>query len=136
MVSRFSEIVVDCREPRRLAEFWCAVLGYRVLDEEEGAIEIGPPDVSTEDDWAEWQARLRREPTPPTIVFIVVPEGKTVKNRLHIDVSPIDTSQPEEVERLLALGATRADIGQGDVSWTVLRDPEGNEFCVLRSLAP
>jgi hypothetical protein len=136
MVSRFSEIVVDCEQPRRLAEFWCAVLGYRVLDEEEGAIEIGPPDVSTEDDWAEWRARLRREPTPPTIVFIVVPEGKTVKNRLHIDVSPIDTSQPEEVERLLALGATKADVGQGDVSWTVLRDPEGNEFCVLRSLAP
>ena len=136
MVSRFSEIVVDCEQPRRLAEFWCAVLGYRVLDEEEGAIEIGPPDVSTEDDWAEWQARLLREPSPPTIVFIVVPEGKTVKNRLHIDVSPIDTSQPEEVERLLALGATRADIGQGDVPWTVLRDPEGNEFCVLRSLAP
>jgi len=136
MVSRFSEIVVDCEQPRRLAEFWCAVLGYRVLDEEEGAVEIGPPEVSTEDDWVEWQARLRREPSPPTIVFIVVPEGKTVKNRLHIDVSPIDTSQPEEVERLLALGATRADIGQGDVPWTVLHDPEGNEFCVLRSLAP
>ena len=137
MVSRFSEIVVDCEQPRRLAEFWCAVLGYRVLDEEEGAIEIGPPDVSTEDDWAGWRARLLSEPTPPTIVFIVVPEGKTVKNRMHIDVSPIDTSQPEEVERLIALGATKADIGQGDdVSWTVLRDPEGNEFCVLRSLAP
>ena len=136
MASRFSEIVVDCAQPRRLAEFWCAVLGYRVLDEEEGAIEIGPPDVSTEDDWAEWTARLLREPSPPTIVFIVVPEGKTVKNRLHIDVNPIDTSQPEEVERLIALGATKADIGQGDVSWTVLRDPEGNEFCVLRSLAP
>jgi len=135
LVSRFSEIVVDCEQPRRLAEFWCAVLGYRVLDEEEGAIEIGPPDVSTEDDWAEWQARLLREPSPPTIVFIVVPEGKTVKNRLHIDVSPVETSQPEEVERLIALGATKADIGQGDVSWTVLRDPEGNEFCVLRSLA-
>jgi catechol 2,3-dioxygenase-like lactoylglutathione lyase family enzyme len=136
MVSRFSEIVVDCAHPRRLAEFWCAVLGYRVLDEEEGAVEIGPPDVSTEDDWAEWKARLQREPSPPTIVFIVVPEGKTVKNRLHIDVSPVDASQPEEVERLLALGATKADIGQGDVPWTVLRDPEGNEFCVLRSLAP
>jgi hypothetical protein len=136
MVSRFSEIVVDCEQPRRLAEFWCAVLGYRVLDEEEGAVEIGPPDISTEDDWAEWRTRLQREPSPPTIVFIVVPEGKTVKNRLHIDVSPIDSSQPEEVERLIALGATRADIGQGDVPWTVLRDPEGNEFCVLRSLAP
>jgi hypothetical protein len=78
-----------------------------------------------------------REPTPPTIVFIVVPEGETGKNRMHIDVSPIDMSQPEEVERLIALGATKADIGQGDdVSWTVLRDPECNEFCVLRSLAP
>jgi hypothetical protein len=74
--------------------------------------------------------------SPPTIVFIVVPEGKTVKNRLHIDVNPIDSTRPEEVERLLALGATRADIGQGDVPWTVLHDPEGNEFCVLRSLAP
>src|SRR5512134_134366 len=110
MVSRFSEIVVDCGQPRRLAEFWCAVLGYRVLDEEEGAVEIGPPDVSTEDDWAEWRARLVREPSPPTIVFIVVPEGKTAKNRLHIDVSPLGTSQPEEVERLIALGATKADI--------------------------
>jgi catechol 2,3-dioxygenase-like lactoylglutathione lyase family enzyme len=136
MVSRFSEVVVDCKDPRRLGEFWCAVLGYRVLDEEEGAVEIGPPDVSTEHDWAGWRARLRREPSPPTIVFIVVPEGKTVKNRLHIDVNPIDSSQPEEVERLRALGATRADIGQGDVPWTVLHDPEGNEFCVLRSLAP
>jgi catechol 2,3-dioxygenase-like lactoylglutathione lyase family enzyme len=136
MVSRFSEIVVDCEQPRRLAEFWCEVLGYRVLDEEEGAVEIGPPDVSTEDDWAEWRARLVREPSPPTIVFIVVPEGKTAKNRLHIDVSPLGTSQPEEVERLIALGATKADIGQGDVSWAVLRDPEGNEFCVLRSLTP
>ncbi len=139
MVSRFTEIVIDCERPKTLAEFWCSVLGYRILDEldeEDNLVEIGPPDVSTENDWAEWTARLRREPSPPTIVFIVVPEGKTTKNRLHIDVSPVDTSPAEEVERLIALGATKADIGQGDVHWTVMRDPEGNEFCVLRALEP
>jgi glyoxalase superfamily protein len=135
MVSRFSELVVDCREPRKLADFWCAVLGYRVMEEQDGLIEIGPPDVSTEDDWAEWTARLRREPSPPTLVFVIVPEGKAVKNRLHIDVSPVEAPQPEEVQRLIGLGATESDIGQGDVPWTVMRDPEGNEFCVLRSLA-
>jgi hypothetical protein len=56
---------------------------------------------------------------------------------MHLDLSPVDCSRDEEVERLLALGATRADVGQtGEESWVVLADPEGNEFCVLRSLAP
>jgi hypothetical protein len=134
VVSRFSEIVIDCERPKTLAEFWCAALGYRILDQQDDLIEIGPPEVSTDDDWAEWRARLQREATPPTIVFIVVPEAKATKNRLHIDLSPIDTSQREEVERLIGLGATEADIGQGDVPWTVMRDPGGNEFCVLRSV--
>jgi hypothetical protein len=71
----------------------------------------------------------------PTLVFIKVPESKAVKNRLHIDVSPIDRGQDEEVERLLALGARRVDIGQGEQSWVVLADPEDNEFCVLRALS-
>jgi hypothetical protein len=70
----------------------------------------------------------------PTLTFARVPESKTVKNRLHIDVSPIDGAQEAEVERLLVLGARRVDIGQGEQSWVVLADPEGNEFCVLRSL--
>ena len=61
------------------------------------------------------------------------PDEKVTKNRLHIDVNPTDRSQDEEVERILALGATRADIGQGEQTWVVLADPEGNEFCVLRS---
>jgi hypothetical protein len=134
VVSRFTEIVIDCERPKPLAEFWCSVLGYRILEQEDLLVEIGPPEVSTDDDWAEWKARLRREATPPTIVFIVVPEGKATKNRLHIDVSPVGSSSADEVERLIGLGATRADIGQGDVPWTVMRDPEGNEFCVLRSL--
>jgi catechol 2,3-dioxygenase-like lactoylglutathione lyase family enzyme len=131
MPSRFTEIVIDAHDPDRLARFWAEVLGYHVTAVEEYGVEIAaweadPPDL---------RERLRREPGVPTLVFIRVPEGKTVKNRLHIDVSPTDRSTEEEVERLLALGATRADVGQqGDESWTVLADPEGNEFCVLRSL--
>jgi hypothetical protein len=71
------------------------------------------------------------EHTYPGLCFVPVPEGKTLKNRLHIDLDPDD--RDAEVERLLALGARRADVGQGDdVTWVVLADPEGNEFCVLR----
>ena len=70
------------------------------------------------------------------MVFARVPEGKTVKNRLHLDLSPVDCTQAEEVARLEGLGARRVDVGQGEVSWVVMADPEGNELCVLRSLAP
>ena len=80
---------------------------------------------------------MRSGPVAPTIFLAQVPEDKVAKNRVHYDVSPVDRSQEEEVERILGLGATRADIGQtGEESWVVLADPEGNEFCVLRSLAP
>lgn len=69
----------------------------------------------------------------PGLVFVPVPEGKTVKNRLHLDLAPAQgDDQAAEVKRLVDRGATLADIGQGpEVSWVVLRDPEGNEFCVL-----
>jgi hypothetical protein len=74
---------------------------------------------------------------PPTLTFARVPGGKTVKNRLHLDVSPIDREQDDEVRRLLDLGARHAHVGQGpDVSWVVLADPEGNEFCVLAGRQP
>ncbi|HEX6075234.1 MAG TPA: VOC family protein [Micromonosporaceae bacterium] len=63
-------------------------------------------------------------------------EGKTVKNRLHLDVNPTDREQDEEVRRLLDLGARHADVGQGDASWVVFADPEGNEFCVLANRRP
>jgi hypothetical protein len=79
---------------------------------------------------------MRRGAVPPTIIFLVVPEPKTVKNRLHIDVRPVDRTTAEEVERIVALGARHVDIGQGEQNWTVLADPEGNEFCVLRELPP
>ena len=68
----------------------------------------------------------------PTIDVVQVPEGKAVKNRLHLDLRADGSTAQEEVDRLLSLGARRADVGQGsDVTWTVLAKPEGNEFCVL-----
>jgi hypothetical protein len=79
-----------------------------------------------------------REQIGPGMVFVPVPEGKTVKNRLHLDLAPLHGhDQQAEIARLELLGATRVDIGQSaDVSWTVLADPEGNEFCVLSSGTP
>jgi hypothetical protein len=120
-----TEISVDCRDPKLLAEFWRQVLGYEVTDDSEGLVEIAPRITDV-------QAHGRR-PAAPTILFAPVPEQKTVKNRLHIDVNPLGVTQEEEVERLIGLGASRIDIGQGDVSWVVMADPEGNEFCVLRT---
>ncbi|MBA2953512.1 VOC family protein [Nocardioides sp. MAH-18] len=132
MTSRLTEINVDCADPARLASFWCAVLGYVVLDATDDLVEIGPAGRVD----AELLDGVRRGPVAPSLFFARVPEGKTVKNRLHLDLSPIDGTQAEEVARLEALGARHADVGQGDVSWVVMADPEGNEFCVLRSLAP
>ena len=129
MASRFSEVVVDCRDPRRLAEFWSAVLGYEIIDDtEDGIVEIAGEEQTPE--------AMRSGIVPPTILFAAVPEPKTVKNRLHIDLRPVDRTTAEEVERILALGARRVDVGQGEQAWTVLADPEGNEFCVLRELPP
>jgi Glyoxalase-like domain len=120
MACRFSERVVDSRDPEALAAWWAEVLGYRVLDrDEDGAVEVGP------------EAGFGGP--APTILFAPVAEPTPGKVRLHVDVSPTDRDQDAELERLLALGATRADVGQpGDASFHVLADPEGNEFCLLR----
>ena len=132
MASRLTEISLDCHDPDRLAEFWIAVLDWEVLHHEPGLVEIGP---AGRDD-AELLDAVRSGPVAPTIFLAQVPEEKVAKNRVHFDVSPVDRSQDEEVDRLLALGATHAEVGQtGEESWVVLADPEGNEFCVLRSLA-
>jgi catechol 2,3-dioxygenase-like lactoylglutathione lyase family enzyme len=129
MTSRFTELVVDCHDPELLAAFWCAVLDFKVIDRSEGKVEIGSWEPAVEE--------VRARQMPPTLLFIRVPEGKTVKNRLHLDVSPIDSSTDDEVARLLGLGAARVDVGQGPgQSWVVMADPEGNEFDVLRTLAP
>jgi catechol 2,3-dioxygenase-like lactoylglutathione lyase family enzyme len=124
MACRFSELVVDSRDPEALAAFWAAVLDYRVLSREEGAIEIGP------------EAGFGG--TAPTLVFAPVPDPTPGKVRLHVDLSPTDRDQNEELDRLLGLGAVPTDIGQtGEENWHVLADPEGNEFCLLaRRLDP
>ena len=118
MAARITEIAIDCADPEALGRFWSQALGYDVGESEDGYLELVPPGAA--------------RPASPTIGLIRVPEPKTVKDRLHLDLTATDRSQAEEVERLLALGARRADVGQGeDVSWVVLADPEGNEFCVL-----
>ena len=115
MTSRIATIAIDALEPGRVAAFWIAVLGWTTLEESDGIISIGPADAA-------W----------PTIDVVPVPERKTVKNRLHLDLRADGSTQAEEVERLLALGARHADVGQDPGStWVVLADPEGNEFCVL-----
>ena len=119
MACRFSELVVDCHDPEKLARFWCEVLGYRELSREDGEIEIGP------------EAGFGGP--APTLVFGRVEDPTPGKLRLHIDVSPTDRDQDAELQRLLALGAVPADVGQtGEEEWRVLADPEGNEFCLLR----
>jgi hypothetical protein len=115
MSSRIAVIAIDAVEPQVLADFWGQALGWQVVDQDETGIGIGPADG-----------------TGPTIDLLRVPERKTVKNRLHLDLRADGTSTAEELQRLLALGARRVDVGQGpDVSWVVLADPEGNEFCLL-----
>ena len=119
MACRFSEIVVDCRDPESLAAFWSAVLGYRELSREDGDIEIGPEEGFGG--------------PAPTLVFGRVDDPTPGKLRWHVDVNPTDRDQDAELERLLSLGARPADVGQtGEESWHVLADPEGNEFCLLR----
>lgn len=119
MACRFTELSVDSRDPEALAAFWAAVLDYRVLSREEGAVEIGP------------EAGFGG--AAPTLVFAPVADPTPGKVRLHIDLNATDRDQDAELERLLGLGATRADVGQtGEESWHVLADREGNQFCLLR----
>ena len=128
MASKLTELAIDCADPHALARFWCSVLDYEVQAEEDGCVTIGSPLVP--------EGRKRPGPVPPTLTFAQVPEGKTVKNRLHLDLNPTDRDQDDEVRRLLDLGARPADVGQGETSWVVLADPEGNEFCVLAGRHP
>jgi catechol 2,3-dioxygenase-like lactoylglutathione lyase family enzyme len=119
MACRITELVLDCRDPERLAAFWCEVLGWKVLDKDANdSVEIGPEGGSG---------------PVPVLVFSASDEPKRGKLRLHLDVNATDRDQDAELERLLALGARPADVGQtGEESWHVLADPEGNEFCLLR----
>ncbi|MER6278777.1 MULTISPECIES: VOC family protein [Streptomyces] len=112
MALEWEQVIVDAADPVALGRWWAEALGWVVVADAADEFEIrAAPD------------RL------PGLLFVPVPEGKTVKNRLHLDFRPTDRSA--EVARLLALGARHADVGQGEQPWVVLADPEGNEFCVL-----
>ena len=116
MPLRLHHIVIDTHDLPGLARFWTQALGWRVLSERDQEIVIGTD-----------------ENAPAGICFMPVSDEKTVKNRLHLDLTTSAADRDAEIERLLALGAQRVDIGQtGRESWTVLADPEGNEFCVVR----
>jgi catechol 2,3-dioxygenase-like lactoylglutathione lyase family enzyme len=118
---RIQCLCIDSVNPSRSADFWAAALGWRRTNDTGDEAVLEPPEGSPEDGVA------------PDLLFLKVPEGKAVKNRLHLDLRPKD--QQAEVARLEALGARRVDVGQGpDVSWVVLADPDGNEFDVLKPL--
>jgi len=114
MALEWEQTLIDAADPAALGRWWAAALGWPVVNDDPDEFEI------------------RSEPDRlPGLVFLRVPEAKTQKNRLHLDFRPDD--RDAEIERLLGLGAVRVDIGQGESSWVVLADPEGNEFCVLSS---
>ena len=115
VTSRFAALAVDAVDPAVLAAFWCEVLDWEVVEDDPDIVTIASLDRS-------W----------PAMDVVRVPEGKTAKNRLHLDLRADGSSTADELQRLLTLGARRVDVGQDlDVSWVVLADPEGNEFCLL-----
>ena len=130
MALRWYTTVIDSTDPRTLADWWADALGWEKVYEDDEEVVIVPAYVTEE---------LIRE-TPwervgPGLSFVKVPEGKTIKNRLHLDLAPHTSDDRDaEIARLKQLGATEVDVGQGpDETWTVLADPHGNEFCVLSS---
>jgi Glyoxalase-like domain len=130
MAVRWYSTVIDSTDPRALADWWAAALGWQKVYEADDEVVIVPAHVTDE--------LIRSTPweqVGPGLVFVRVPEGKAAKNRLHLDLAPHTSDDRDaEIARLKAMGATEVDVGQGpDVRWTVLADPQGNEFCVLSS---
>ena len=128
MALRWYSVVVDCRDVVAQASWWAAALGWKKAYESAEEVVLVPQHASLE--------RVQSTPweqVPPGLVFVPVPEGKTVKNRLHVDLAPhLSDDRDAEIARLINLGATRVEVGQDhSESWDVLADPEGNEFCVL-----
>jgi catechol-2,3-dioxygenase len=113
--NRIASLVVDAADAELLAQFWAGMLGWQVVNRGTYGVSIGV------------------EGSPFEIDFRFVPDRpKPAKNRLHLDVKPLNRDQQAELDRLLALGARQVDVGQGDQNWYVLADPEGNEFCLCR----
>src|SRR5215469_6010999 len=120
MPARLVHMVIDAAEPARLARFWAAALGWEMTAEEPEVANVLPPGYSYPD------------PVAQPLVLLSVPEPKSAKNRVHLNLATESPAhQAAEIGRLLSMGAVLADVGQGEVPWQVLADPEGNEFCVL-----
>lgn len=125
MSIRVQCVIYDAIDPATQARFWAEVLGWRITHEVEKESVLEPPQGSREDGIV------------PDILFVRVPadETKSRKNRVHLDLRPDD--QQAEIARVEKLGAKRASVGQDEsVSWVVMEDPEGNEFCILRAFTP
>ena len=119
MTSQIAVVAVNATDPAALARFWCEVLGWQVLESSEEGVSIGPADGSG-----------------PGMDLLPVDEPKVGHNRLHLDLRADSSGARAELDRLLALGARRVDVGQpADATWVVLADPEGNEFCLLARTA-
>ena len=121
MVSVYRTITVDCASAAALADFWAQVLGWCVFSDDDPEVLVAPS--------------FPADGPSPRMLFIPVPEGKTAKNRIHLDLAPTDCTRDAEVERLLGLGATLVEDHRNDdgTGWVYLADPEGNEFCIERS---
>jgi Glyoxalase-like domain len=120
MATRLVQIAMNARDDAAVGRFWAQALGWTMSSEGPGVTNLEPTGFTYPD------------PAAICIDVIAVPDPKTVKNRVHVDLATTSTAQQAElIARLRDLGATPADVGQGDVPWTVLADPEGNEFCVL-----
>ncbi len=129
MALRWYTLVIDCQDVAAQARWWAQTLDYQIIYEADDEVAVIPKWASVQEitDPARWREQ------PQGLVFVPVPEGKTVKNRLHIDLAPHSSQDRDaQIAELVARGATPVDVGQSpDVTWTVLADPEGNEFCVL-----
>ena len=116
MTSQLATVVIDSTDPTALAGFWKEVLGWVAVEEDDTGVSLAAPGTRM-----------------PALDILRVPETKEGKNRLHLDLRADGLTTAAELERLLALGARRADVGQAqDATWVVLADPEGNEFCLLQ----
>ncbi|GAB7005150.1 VOC family protein [Nocardioides sp. AN3] len=120
MTVSINNITFDCADARKVADFWAALLGWQVFYDDDPEVLVAPHFPA---------------PGVTTLLFIPVPEPKSVKNRVHLDLEPTDATRDEQVEQAVALGATLvADHRKPDGSgWVTLADPEGNELCVERS---
>ncbi len=116
MTSQLATVVIDSTDPTALAGFWKEVLGWVAVEKDDTGVSLAAPGTRM-----------------PALDILRVPEAKEGKNRLHLDLRADGLTTAAELERLLALGARRADVRQAqDATWVVLADPEGNEFCLLQ----